>query len=252
MAYSNMVFKVGDFENETVGTVPTGWTVLQEDGGGPVEVTDTYVVKGTKSFQVTDLGAGSSVAQTDYNNEDIVFTMENYEMTEQGTHAHFHVMGVDNTATELSTALIWDWLFTTTSTNPASATWDIWFETQITSFDLEGAPAPTNNVGSTNFADVRDIEIRNPTTSMELLIDGSSIHDTGNGYSASYFRFRNDDSRVSVDNEGAFFDYIFEQGNRIGQGTHADNYVFGQSGAFDDGGNSTLTFISGSPTRIET
>lgn len=254
-----MTFNFSDFEDETVGDIPTGWTLTNSNNNNSpfpfTRVVDSNVIEGDKSFRIGDAATGGfEEASHSIGDEDIRFV---------GTFLRGDELFGNSATVFLFVPNKWWFAFWTPSDSQAGDSFEVYYGTgnppgnDTTQSEIQNASNDSLGNLSSGF---HRLEIVDTTSSLTLRIDDSDFYDSGDSFSgASEFRIRGDDAYTITDSpESAiseFSDYIFISGNRIGVSAGNQNFVFegkdGETRRISDNATSSYVYINGEPVFSE-
>lgn len=238
-----MTFVVEDFEDQTPGTIPDGWTVQRMDTNETTYVIDTGAIQGDKSFRVGD-DSGGSYADVFHpvGDEDVLMAGKMERTVLAGNWHQGQVYVTDSSGT-----VLYSYLFASDS---SSGGWEVRFAEELQ--DAEGNIGTPNGtvVSSVPSNTVFDFHIRNPNSSLELLLNNDLIHAPGTAYSgAAEYHVQTDDCNFIIDEALEYSPYVFESGHALGLGSSGQDFVYhgdaGTSVPLSDTADSPYVLIRG-------
>lgn len=234
-----MTFQVSDFEGAAVGSDPGDYSGFTENDG-PTGVTDVDPVQGSKSYRFKDNGSGVTGVTHPVGDETVIFAIDiNRDAPLVGG-----ARAIDIAAMSGGNRLYY-WEFADDGSGP----FEIHFSTDPTG-DANVQNGTLNNKVAETSVGFHDIEVRNPATNLQLVIDGAIVHDTGQAFTgADTFRWDTDDMDVRIDSSVGFSQFVYHSGKRVVLGGGVQNYVVegGENGEnlISDRGDSDYWYISG-------
>lgn len=184
-----MAIVFSDYEDETVGTVPDGWTVVST--ATRVEVTDQDPLEGTKSFVFEDDESGTAaVAEHSYGDDDVSFKFRWNDRPLAIRTRSMSFYARDSGGNTL-------WQYSFVDEGGDNQVEIKFFESFVTD---EDTLATATTVATIDKDTIYDIIFDTVTDNLTLIIDGNTEHETGNAYTgASDFRIRIDDCQCYFD-----------------------------------------------------
>jgi len=239
-----MVLNFSDFEGETVGTLPTGWS-LGVDDDDLIEVVNTEPVEGDKSFRVGEFAGGESYVGRSVGDEGIRFSFVFDEAESDGNNEEWALEVRDGGG-----SVLYSWLIF--RDNESTDPFNIAFDTAAQLADGSYANGNVGSiVGSVDADTFHTWELRDPTSSLKLFIDGNLVHDTGMSFSgASRLRIVAEDATIRFDTfeVGVPSDFVFHRGDEVLIDDNADQRftIEGEiNDPISDGGTSGFVLVDG-------
>lgn len=188
-----MAFEFSDFEDESLGDVPEGWTEIDDGDDGDVRVTDQGAIEGNQSFEIVDRAEGIHGAYHAVDDERISFAASINR--EQEKEADWQ--GNEFIVRDSDDNVLWDYWVGSQEDPDSSEPFEIYFK--------EGRQLPDRDhpvgekVGEVSEG-FHNFIFEDPLNNLRLRVDEQIIHDSGNSYSgASQFEIRADDFRGLYD-----------------------------------------------------
>lgn len=234
-----MTFQFSDFENESTGTVPSGWSVGEKSSGDRVDVTDYVAIQGDKSFLIRDSTGGWAEAYHSVGDESIEFAVD-FNQDAQIRYSRQIEWFAENS----DGTVLWSYLFTD---DGSGDTFEIYYDTATQ--DIQG-PGTGTNVGSVAIGP-HEIRIDEPQNGISLIIDGETVHSSTDSFlGASELWLRSDDISAYYDGAVSYSDFVYHENDAVGLGAASHDYVIeggedSDSALVSDRGDSDFVSISG-------
>lgn len=247
-----MTFEFSDFEGEAVGTIPSGWTLIESNANNDpspyTRVVDQNTIEGSRSFRIGDAAtSGQEEVRHPIGDEDIRFV---------GTFTRETFFG-DSISVTLSSPGDWWWRFWTDDSQSDNPFRVFYGTGSPPNDDLDEAnmiAAADAEAGSVSSGFHR-IEVIDTSTSLKLVIDGGVLYDTGDSFSGqSQFAVRADDLTLITDTpEALYSNYVNIEGQGVrlqtGTQTFVEEGLDGEARLVADTSDSKFVQIEGEPVE---
>jgi hypothetical protein len=182
-----MVFQFSDFEDETVGELPSGWSLIKDSSPDTTyEVSDSDPIEGKKSLILADQAGGVVIVEHGVGDETIQFAADINRAAERQSTWY----GCEHVAYDSNGNVLWDYFFASDSD---SGPLDIYFATGREQNPDRGNRELGTKVGELGLG-FHNIAFEDPLNNLTLRVDENVVHETGQSFSgASAFRIVVDD-----------------------------------------------------------
>lgn len=234
-----MTFIVSDFEDATTGTLPGDYSGFTENTG-PTEVSTDSPIEGDKSALFRDEGSGWTGIRHPVGDESVIFALDVNRDTELVSDFRQIGLGVRDSSDNYP----WHYLLA----DDGSGDFEIYFDTNLSERQNRES-SPFGDLVATVSVGFHLFELQNPSSNLELVIDGTVEHSSGQSFSgAQEFEWSSDDMEVRIDRSVDFSQLVFHLGDPVVLGANDQNFVFERVSTnrpISDRGPSNAVFIDG-------